>query len=348
MAYNVLKGSIEGSVDQHGDQEINGIKIFKNTISASVFYDTDAQSPCATIKDVAIQKVKGGSENSILLLGKNQTANATYNFRYENETLHVKRIVAHVVEGSAEKLSNIPSNQFVSPIGAQHIMYGFGLENIRDELQIKVADGITCDEDGIAINIKPQSGLQISSNKLHFNPGNCIQVNSEGQNLSDADLLIIQDVSRNTAACTTLGNLYNSFINNKIPHAHGAVGNIQFKGKKEFESSDNLSYDSTKNTLDINGKVNTNCAVIKQKLVNDGAVYNSIIKITSKQYEVLASDYTILCDASDNTINVKLPAAKNHTGRILIVKKTNRDKYKLNSNLVYISCDEGTTEWRLK
>ena len=51
MAYNVLKGVVEGSVDQHGDQEIGGIKVFKNTISASVFYDTDAESPCATMKD---------------------------------------------------------------------------------------------------------------------------------------------------------------------------------------------------------------------------------------------------------------------------------------------------------
>ena len=54
MAYNVLKGVVEGSVDQHGDQEIEGRKVFTNTISASVFYDTDAGAPCATIKDVAI------------------------------------------------------------------------------------------------------------------------------------------------------------------------------------------------------------------------------------------------------------------------------------------------------
>ena len=50
MAYNVVNGIVSGSVDQHADQEISGIKIFKNTISASVFYDTDAQSPCATEK----------------------------------------------------------------------------------------------------------------------------------------------------------------------------------------------------------------------------------------------------------------------------------------------------------
>ena len=35
MAYNILKGSVEGSVDQHGDQEIDGIKVFKSTISAN-------------------------------------------------------------------------------------------------------------------------------------------------------------------------------------------------------------------------------------------------------------------------------------------------------------------------
>ena len=64
MAYNVLKGKVEGSVDQHEDQEIGGVKVFKNTVSASVFWDTDAQSPCATMKDVAITKIQGGAQNT--------------------------------------------------------------------------------------------------------------------------------------------------------------------------------------------------------------------------------------------------------------------------------------------
>ena len=51
-----------------------------------------------------------------------------------------------------------------------------------------------------------------------------------------------------------------------------------------------------------------------------------------------------MCDASANTINIKLPAAKNHNGRVLIIKKTNTDKYKLNSNLVYVTCSEGTID----
>ena len=55
MAYNVLKGNVSGSVDQHGNQEIDGIKTFLNVVSASMFYDTDAQSPCATENNVAIK-----------------------------------------------------------------------------------------------------------------------------------------------------------------------------------------------------------------------------------------------------------------------------------------------------
>ena len=66
MAYNVLKGKVEGSVDQHGDQEIDGVKVFKNTISASVFYDTDAQSPCATENNVAIKKLSSDTKFGIL------------------------------------------------------------------------------------------------------------------------------------------------------------------------------------------------------------------------------------------------------------------------------------------
>ena len=65
MAYNILKGTVDGSVDQHADQEIGGVKVFKNTVSASVFWDTDAQSPCATLKDVGVRSVAGKTKNGI-------------------------------------------------------------------------------------------------------------------------------------------------------------------------------------------------------------------------------------------------------------------------------------------
>ena len=61
----IFKGTVDGSVDQHADQEINGVKVFKNTVSASVFWDTDAQSPCATLKDVGVRSVAGKTKNGM-------------------------------------------------------------------------------------------------------------------------------------------------------------------------------------------------------------------------------------------------------------------------------------------
>ena len=89
MAYNVLKGIVEGSVDQHADQEIEGIKVFKSTISASVFYDTDAQSPCATVKDVALTKINGATKNSILVYNGAGEATVNYNLTFSDDMLAV-------------------------------------------------------------------------------------------------------------------------------------------------------------------------------------------------------------------------------------------------------------------
>ena len=92
MAYNVVKGIVEGSVDQYGDQEIRGVKVFKNTISASVFWDTDAQSPCATMKDVAIKKIKGNVNNGLIISDKDHGARTHHNLTYnaDKEILQVK------------------------------------------------------------------------------------------------------------------------------------------------------------------------------------------------------------------------------------------------------------------
>ena len=76
MAYNVLTGTVQGSVDQHGDQEIEGWKKFKNTVYAATFYDTTAESECATMKDVAIQEIQGGDKGCVLLAHEGSTVRA--------------------------------------------------------------------------------------------------------------------------------------------------------------------------------------------------------------------------------------------------------------------------------
>ncbi len=341
MAYNVLKGTVDGSVDQHADQEIGGVKVFKSTISASVFYDTDAQSPCATMKDVAIKKIKGGTQDGILICDTDAGAKTSHNFRYSNNTLTVQNIETNTISGNASGLVAIPADKFSDKISANFVNHNYGLRNVDGELQAKVADGLRCDEEGIEIDLFPNSCLSIKNNKLIIDPVNSISINKNGQNLSDDDLLMVADVSTGNINNTSLANLYSSYINLKIPHAAGALGEIQFKGKKEFKSNPGLRFEETTNTLQVDGKAKANTIVSKSKMICEGAFYQNITTTSEKIYNATEYDHTIVCDASGNKVTVNLPAPQNNRGRIIVVKKANKDKYKLNSNLVNVACSEG-------
>ncbi len=344
MAYNILKGSVEGSVDQHADQEINGVKVFKSTISASVFYDTDAQSPCATLKDVAIKKIKGGTQDSLLICDTEHGAKTAHNLSYRDNTLQVEKVSANEFEGSAHLLTSVPCNRFVDKIAANFIRFGHGIDNVRGSLQIKTGAGLTCDDDGLEINIASNSALSTKAKKLKLDLTKTEAINTAGQNLSDGDLLVVNDVSLGETRHTTLSNLYNNYVADKVPHAAGAPGQLQFKGKNEFESSVNLQYEPYTSTLNVDGKIKSNTTVSKNKLVCEGSVFHNIIKIAESPYNVASDDYTILCDSSKSKIIVKLPPAQNNCGRVIVIKKANSKKYKLNSHIVEITCDEGTID----
>ena len=339
MAYNVLKGTVQGSVDQHADQEIDGVKVFKNTVSASVFWDTDAQSPCATMKDVAIAKINGGTKNALLLFEENGVARTYHNLTYKNDTLQATRVQAASFIGSGAGLKNIPTDKFSGEISANYLNYSQGLHNVRGDLQVKATDCIKVDEDGVGISLDSSAGLWLKSGKLTIDATKAEPINARGQNLSDNDLLIVSDISTNSTKNTTLKNLYDGYLKLKVPHAAGAKGQIQIKGTTDFESSPKLTYDLSNDTLKIEGKVKTK-AVLVDKLVCQGAVHHNIVKISDSTYQVSDDDYTILCDSSNNKVTVQLPPPCNNTGRVIVIKKANSDRYKLNSNVVEICCEE--------
>lgn len=344
MAYNVLKGAVEGSVDQHADQEIEGVKVFKNIVSASVFYDTDAQSPCATLKDVAITAIIGASETALLTRGTSTNIVAHHDLTYSDGTLKVKAINTKTIAGSAAKMTDIPHNQFVAPIKADFIELGRGLKNVRGKLQVENAAGIKNTEEGISLSLKGNGGLSISGGDLKIDPQKTLAVTEGGQNLSDNDLLVITDVSRGAVANTTLANFYENYVQVKMPHAAGSKGAIQLKGNSGFDGTSTLWYDLTKNQLNIEGTIQTQNLEVENTLHCRGAVIANIKTIKSETYEIEATDYTILCDSIDNTINIVLPPACNHTGRILSIKKTNQQKYNLRSFPVIINVKEGTID----
>lgn len=106
----------------------------------------------------------------------------------------------------------------------------------------------------------------------------------------------------------------------KVPHAAGSKGALQIKGNKEFEACPKLTYDSSDNTLSVEGKVKSKNIQVDKKLICDGAVYHNITKTDENVYKVAESDYTILCDSSKGEVKVLLPPPCNSTGRVLIIK----------------------------
>ncbi len=346
MAYNVLKGAVEGSVDQHGDQEIDGIKIFKSTISASVFYDTDAESPCATLKDVAINKIVGSAPGAVMTFGKAGTAKTSIHLTFDGTTLKTKELEAQVIKGSGAGLRDIPPNQFAGQVAAHHIKLGNGLTNVRGNVQVSSHEGIAIDRNGISVAIAPQGGLSLQNNKITLDISKTENVTNNGQSLSDNDLLIVTDTSHNQIAHSTLANFYDGYIKNRISHAAGKPNEIQLKDKTGFTSSPNFSYDRSTNTLKVDGTTHTDYLKVSGDLHCEGAMIQNIKTITSRIYEVHSTDYTLLCDTKECPVTVVLPPACNHKGRIVIAKKANSDKYKINSYPVVLKVNEGVIDLR--
>ena len=341
MAYNVLKGKVEGSVDQYGDQEIKGTKVFKNAISASVFYDTDADSPCATIKDLAVKTINGKTKSGVLTYDSEGVIKTSHNLLFDGECLRTNIVKAKFVVGSAMHMSQIPANKFNEKINASHLNFGRGLHEVRKELQIRAHNGLVVDEDGVGISLSSTSGLSVKSKNLVVDITKTLPINRDGQNISDQDMLLISDISHKQTNNTTVKNFFDNYIKPRVHKPSGGSNEIQFMHQKQFSSSGNLTFSGDTNTLSVNGKIKTNVVNVDSSLKCAGSVYHNISTTTEKLYHVNDNDYTLLCDASNNKIKVSLPPAINHAGRVIIIKKANSDKYKLNSNHVEIVCAEG-------
>jgi hypothetical protein len=326
MAYNVLKGSVEGSVDQHADQEIGGVKVFKNTVSASVFYDTDAQSPCATVNRVAIEELAATNTAGILTYEGNKIAKAHRNLVFDGRSFKTDNAVFNTITGSAGGLTNIPADQFAGKISGDFINAGLGLEASRTQLKIKKHDGIKLTDEGLSLDLAPNGGVKFNHGKLQIDPTNAHDVTVAGQNISDEDTILIYDASRAELCYTTFKNLYDSYVSMKIPHAAGSINAIQIKGRKTFESSENFTYDLKNNTLTVKGNTNTLKAEVSRELKSNGethlngSVFKSIKTINYKNYEIQSDDNTVLLDTTNNSITVTLPPAKENYGRVINIK----------------------------
>jgi len=338
MAYNVLKGIVEGSVDQYGDQEIDGIKVFKNVVSASVFYDTDAQSPCATENKVAVERIVSEKAGAILTYQGDKTAQCHYNLLFDGRTLHTDNAVISRITGSGCGLRDLPANKLIGEVPAHSINYGSGLEAHKQKLRVNAGDGISVNSDGTSVALLPNGGLGIKSRKLLLDPENALNIKENGQNLSDPDLLVVYDVTRREIRHTTLQNLYDGFLNFKVPHPGGTKNSIQFKGAKEFDGNSNFTFEPQNNTATLKGTLRSLALHASKKIESNGdleingALYKNVKVISDVDYDFQDTDNTVLFDTTDTHIVATLPPAQKNHGRVITVKKICQHQYKLISS----------------
>jgi hypothetical protein len=100
------------------------------------------------------------------------------------------------------------------------------------------------------------------------------------------------------------------------------------------------------NVLSVGGQVCAGTLKALQRLECEGSVVMNITTTTEKKYQVQPGDYTILADTSDSVVTVTLPPACNNPGRVLIIKKINSNRYKLNSHQLRVDVREGLIDFQ--
>jgi len=342
MAYNLQKGTVEGSVDQYGDQEIEGVKVFKSVISASVFYDTDAGSPCATENRVAIDTLIGSTNHGILTYESNKRAKTHYNLTFDGDSLRTNSVVAKTFIGSGAGLNHLPARNLTGLVPAASLDYGKGLECYRDTLKVKSSAGISVTGEGVGISLAPNGALGFKNDKLHIAPTQAMDITEKGQNLSDEDLLLVHDTSRNEIRHTTAKNLFEGYLKFKGMHPNGPRHSLQFKGNKEFEGSASLSYEPGSKTLHVQGDIKAIKGEYSRHLqVNgdlevNGSVYKNIKVVSQKLYDVQDTDHVLLCDTTDGPITAILPPAAENCGRVIVIKNICREEKKYKIKAAYM------------
>ena len=340
MAYNVLKGIVEGSVDQHADQEIEGIKVFKSTISASMFYDTDAGSPCATENNVAITTLTSQTEAGIITYVGDKKAKSNHNLTFDGKVLRTDQAHINVLHGSGPGLRDVPAEHLSGKVSAGSIDFGPGLRDKQGTLNINFNEGLSCNTDGLSVELFSHGGLDFKNNKLFVNPNNALDIQESGQNIGDADTLLLYDVSRANVRSTSLKNLYDGFLSTKVPRPAGSTNSIQFKGPRSFNGSDSFTFEPAQNRVTLKGTMvslgvkTANVFESNGNTIINGAMFKSIRTISNDNYTITDKDNTILCNTSKSAVDIMLPPANENMGRVIVIKKIcdSQDKYKIKSS----------------
>jgi hypothetical protein len=329
---HLLKG-LDRAVDNHSNQSIYGHKKFEDGITAANYYTPDGEE----VTVPPIKTIVSDGENRVLISKGNSLATTDPNLILVDGKLGGENII---FSGSGVMLHTVPATSIIGRVHPNNIEYGDGLLGADDKLTIHTGVGIRVNSDGLSVKIKNNAGLGImtdpvNSGKLFIDPSNPVDISNRGQTLADDDTLIVYDQSEQQVRKTTLRNLYHSYIAMNTPQADGSPNEVQYCGRNGFRASSTFSFNPLNNVLQVEGTINSkeaNCDIL-----NHGSVYAPCRTVT-ENYEILASDYTVLIDCSAGDMEVVLPNASEEMGRVVVLKKISE------SNFVDISCSGGKIE----
>jgi len=322
MAYNAsdelqqLTHLTDKIVDRKSDQAIEGQKTFINGIVAANFTLTDG----STLQPAAIEIIEDSKPNAILVCNGDKSARATAVEITEKGRLIGDQAIFKSIKASGKYLSEIPSNQLVG--------------NLPLNL----------------VPLKPHTALAVVDNQLSVDLNNVLNITLHGQTIADLDTILVYDVSHNALRKTTLKNLYDNFIDSKMPHPGGQQGSLQFKAGKGFTGSAAITFDKAQKVLSVDGGVTAiNFKAIESlevggSLACKSAQYHAITQISTPTYTVQETDYTILADVSNNSVTITLPDASSHRGRVINIKLMQSAKYSIKTNKLCVVSAEGAID----
>ena len=166
--------------------------------------------------------------------------------------------------------------------------------------------------------------------------------------------MLIHDTDRGEIRHSTLKNLYENYINFKVPHPQGPKYALQYKGQREFEGTPDLEFDPRSSTLDVDGSVSALKLKVATRIESNGelrangALYKGIKVVRSPLYDFEDTDNTVLFSPTSHKIVATLPLAKENVGRVITVKQicAEDDRYKIaRTHGVTIRTDSGLIDF---
>ena len=269
MAYNVLKGnvqfinsntgSIESMVDDHSNQTIGGVKTFSQIITASLGVSSSAfygDGSGLSGLDVAVTTFDNATLNTVVVAKADNNISGAVGLTYDGAVLAVTgnisaslNVSGSAFYGSAVGLTSIPTNQFNGNISAADLNLGDSTDNSGGNLIVKLSSS---------------GGLESTVNGLRTNPSLAVEKTSP----VNADKFLLSDsAAGNAPKYLTYQNLaagVTSGITTYPPN--GNNGAVQIKNGSAFQGPNELSFDTSANTLTVTGQITASVHVCSSQV----------------------------------------------------------------------------------